>query len=188
MLFAQAPGHQPATKETTKMTPYRLLERLLAWERRTREVYVVLSQLPQFPAELRAAWKTLADDETHHIVALERSAHLFSVMDVPPAVPDHTLAEVEATITAAETAVRQPNLTSDDAFRQALSLEGSELNRVDAAWLHGFRPTTSLLLHTQLPETPQHIRRLVDAVHQFGGDETLSAQADTLWTGYEKAE
>jgi len=120
-------------------------------------------------------------------VALERSAHLFSVMDAPPEIPDHTLAEVEATIVAAETAVQQPSVTSDEAFRQALSLEGSELNRIDATWLHGFRSTTSLLLHTQLPQTRQHIQRLVDAVHQFSSDEELSAQADTLWAVYEKA-
>jgi hypothetical protein len=170
------------------VTPYRLLQHLLAWEQRVRQVYATLSQRQQFPAALRAVWKALADDETHHIVALERSAHLFSVMDAPPEIPDHTLAEVEATIVAAETAVQQPNVTSDEAFRQALSLEGSELNRIDDTWLHGFRSTTSLLLHTQLPETRQHIRRLVDAVHQFSGDEALSAQADKLWAVYEKAE
>ena len=169
------------------MTPYRLLQHLLAWEQRVRQVYVALSQRQQFPAALRAVWKALADDETHHIVALERSAHLFSVMDAPPEIPDHTLAEVEATIVAAETAVQQPSVTSDEAFRQALSLEGSELNRIDATWLHGFRSTTSLLLHTQLPETRQHMRRLVDAVHQFSSDAALSAQADTLWTVYEQA-
>jgi hypothetical protein len=169
------------------MTPYRLLQHLLAWEQRVRQVYVALSQRQQFPAALRAVWKALADDETHHIVALERSAHLFSVMDVPPSIPDRTLAEVEATIVAAETAVQQPNVTSDEAFRQALSLEASELNRIDATWLHGFRSTTSLLLHTQLPETRQHIRRFVDAVHQFSSDEALCAQADTLLAAYEKA-
>ena len=66
------------------MTPYRLLEQLLALEQRVRHLYVLLSQRQQFPAELRAVWKAMAEDETHHIVALERSAHLFSVMDFPP--------------------------------------------------------------------------------------------------------
>lgn len=169
------------------MTPYRLLEQLLVWEQRVRQVYVILSQQQHFPAELRSVWKALAEDETHHIVALERSAHLFSVMDVPPSIPDRTLAEVDATITAAEAAVQQPTVTSDEAFRHALSLEESELNRIDAAWLRGFRLTTSLLLHTQLPKAQQHIRRLVDAVHQFSCDEALSAQADKLWAEYEKA-
>ena len=169
------------------MTSYRLLGQLLDWEHRVRQVYVALSQQQQFPAELSMVWKTLAADETHHIVALERSAHLFSVLDVPPSIPGQVLAEVETTLTTAETAVQQPNVTSDDAFRQALSIEGSELNRIDAAWLHGFRTTTSLLLHTQLPETQQHIRRLVDAVHHFSSDEALSAQADRLWAEYEKA-
>ena len=169
------------------MTPYRLLEQLLAWERRVRQLYTLLSQQHQFPADLRAVWKALADDETGHIVALERSAHLFSVMDAPPEIPDPTLAAVEATIVAAETAVQQPSLTSDEAFRHALSIEGSEFNRIDEAWFHGFRSTTSLLLHTQLPDDQQHIRRLIDAVHQFSSDNLLAAQADTLWAECEKA-
>jgi hypothetical protein len=169
------------------MTQHRLLEQLLVWEQRVRQVYTLLSQQHQFPADLRAIWQALAADETHHIVALERSAHLLSVMDVPPEIPDPTLAAVEATIVAAETAVRQPSLTSDEAFRHALSIEGSEFNRIDEAWLHGFRSTTSLLLHTQLPDGQQHIRRLVDAVHQFSSDKMLSAQADTLWAECKKA-
>ena len=97
------------------------------------------------------------------------------------------LAAVEAIVTAAEAAVRQPSLTSDEAFHHALSIEGSEFNRIDEAWLHGFRSTTSLLLHTQLPDGQQHIRRLVDAVHQFSSDKSLAAHADTLWAECEKA-
>lgn len=132
-------------------------------------------------------WTALAEDEKHHSMALERSADLFSVMDVPPSIPDCTLAEVAATISAAETAVRQPNVTIDDAFRQALAIEGSEMNRIDATWLHGFRSTTSILLHTQLPATAQHLRRLVSAIHQFSTDPMLAAQANALWAAYEKA-
>jgi hypothetical protein len=169
------------------MTPYRLLEQLLVWEQRIRQVYILLGQQHQFPADLRAVWQALAEDETHHIVALERSAHLLSVMDVPPSVPRQVLAEIEATIAAAEAAVRQPSLTSDEAFDHALSIEGSEFNRIDEAWLHGFRSTTSLLLQTQLPDGQQHIRRLVDAVHQFSSDKSLAARADTLWAECEKA-
>lgn len=168
------------------MTPYNLLEQLLGWERRVRQVYTILSQQHQFPADLCIVWKALAEDETRHIVALERSAHLFSVMDAPPEIPDHTIAAVEATIVAAETSVRQSSSTSDEAFRHALSIEGSEFNSIDEAWLHGFRSTTSLLLHTQLPDNQQHIRRLVDAIHQFSSDKLLSAQADSLWAECEK--
>lgn len=169
------------------MAPYRLLEHLLAWEQRVRQVYITLSQQQQFPSELRAIWKTLAEDETHHIIALERSAHLFSVMETLPSVPDLTIAEVETQIATAEAAVQQAHVTSDEAFRQALSLEGSELNRISETWLHGFRSTTSLLLRTQLPGTSQHVRRLVDAIHQFSSDASLHAQADTLWAQHEKA-
>ena len=69
-------------KKDTKMTPGQLLQHLLAWEQRVRQVYAALSQRQQFPAALRAVWNALADDETHHIVALERSAHLLSLIHI----------------------------------------------------------------------------------------------------------
>ena len=169
------------------MTSYHLLEQLLALERRVRHLYDLLSRRQQFPADLRAVWETMAGDETHHIVALERSAHLFSVMDFPPSVPDHVLASVEAVLATAEAAIQQPSLTSDDAFRQALRIEGSELNRLDEAWIHGFRSTTALLLQTLAPEERQHLRRLIDAVHSFSSDTALHAEADILWAQYDKS-
>lgn len=169
------------------MTPYRLLEHLLALEQRVRQIYVHLSQHQQFTDELRTVWKAMAEDETHHIVALERSAHLFSVMESSPAISDQALAEVEVTIGTAEATVQQPTLGSDDALHQALTLEGSELNRIDAAWMHSFRPTTSLLLETLAPATTPHIRRLVDAVHRFSTNTALHEEADTLWAQYGKA-
>ena len=168
------------------MTPYRLLEQLLALEQRVRHVYVLLSQRQQFPDDLCAVWKALAEDETHHIVALERSAHLFSVMEVPPSVPDHVLASVEAVLAAAEATAQQTSLTSDAAFHQALQIEGSELNHLDDAWMHGFRSTTNLLLHALAPKTQEHIRRLFDAVHRFSTDTTLHAEADAVWKQYDK--
>lgn len=168
------------------MTPYRLLEHLLALEQRVRQVYVVLSQRQQFSADLRAMWKAMAEDETHHIVTLERSAHLFSVMESPPAISDQALAEVEFVIGSAEATAQQPTLTSDEAFHQALALEGSELNRIDAAWLHSFRPTTGILLEALTPAAQLHIRRLVDAVHHLSTNTTLHEEADALWAQYDK--
>ncbi len=168
------------------MTPYRLLEQLLALEQRVRQVYLSLSQRRQFPDDLRAVWKALAEDETHHIVALERSAHLFSVMDFPPLIPDHIVASVETVIATAETTVQQANLTSDTAFRQALQIEGSELNHLDEAWIHGFRSTTNVLLQALAPKTQEHIRRVIDAVHRFSTDMALHAEADAVWAQYDK--
>jgi hypothetical protein len=169
------------------MTSYRLFEQLLALERRVRHLYVLLSRREQFPAELRAVWEALAGDETHHIVALERSAHLFSVMDFPPSIPDQVLASVETVLATAEATIQQPSLTSDDAFHQALRIEGSELNRLEEAWMHGFRSTTALLLQTLSPEAQPHIRRLIDAVHSFSSDTALHAEADALWAQYDKS-
>lgn len=170
------------------MTPYRLLEQLLTLEQRVRHVYVRLSQRPQFPDDLRAVWKALAEDETHHIVALERSAHLFSVMDSPPSIPEHVLTNIETMIAAAEAAAQQPTLTSDAAFRHALQIEGSELNHLDDAWMHGFRSTTNVLLQALAPKTQEHIRRLVDAVHRFSTDTTLLAEAEAMWTQYDQSQ
>lgn len=167
------------------MTPYRLLEQLLALEQRVRQIYVRFSQQPQFPDDLRAVWKALAEDETHHIVGLERSAHLFSVMDSPPSIPDQVVASVAAVITRAEAALQQPSLTSDAALHHALQIEGSELNHLDEAWLHGFRSTTNVLLQALAPETQQHVRRLIDAAHRFSTDPTLPTEADALWKQYD---
>jgi len=168
------------------MTSYRLLEQLLALEQRVRHLYVLLSQQTQFPAEVCTVWKALAEDETHHIVALERSAHLFSVMDSPPSIPHQVLASVEALVTNAEAQIQQPSLTCEDALHQALQLEGSELNHLEEAWLQGFRPTTSLLLQTLAPGVQPHIHRLVEAVHRFSSDPTLHAEADALQAQYDK--
>jgi hypothetical protein len=168
------------------MTSYRILEQLLALEKRVRQVYVLLSQHPHLPADFRAVWQAMAEDETRHIVALERSAHLFSVMVSPPAISAQELSDVEVAISTAEATAQRPNLNSGEVFRQVLALEGSELNRIDEAWMHSFLPTTSLLLEALTPATQPHIRRLVEAVHRFSTDTTLHAEADALWALYDK--
>jgi hypothetical protein len=168
------------------MNPYHMLEQLIDLERRVRQVYRLLSDRPQFSPALRTVWKEMAEDETHHIVTLERSAHVPEALEHPPAIADTALAGVEKTIATAEAVAQSPNVTGDDALRQALLLEGSELNRLDDAWLHGFRVTAGLLLRALAPDLPDHIRRLVDAVHSCSTDETLHAQADALWASYQQ--
>jgi hypothetical protein len=128
----------------------------------------------------------MAEDETRHIVTLERSAHVPEALERPPAIADTVLASVEKAVATAEAVAQNPSVTEDDALRQALQLEGSELNRLDDAWLHGFRITTSLLLRALSPDLPSHIRRLVDAVHTCSTDEALQAQADALWASYQQ--
>jgi hypothetical protein len=92
---------------------------------------------------------------------------------------------VETVVATAEAVVQNPDLTDDEALGQALAMEGSELNRLEDAWLHGFRITTSLLLRTLAPEMPSHIRRLVDAAHSFTANPALREQADALWATYQ---
>jgi hypothetical protein len=168
------------------MNSYSALEQLINLERRVRQVYRTLSDRPQCSSALRAFWQAMADDETHSIVTLERSAHVRDVMEHPPVIPDEVLAHVEAVMATAEAVVQHSSLTEDEALRQALHLEASELNRLEDAWLRGFRITTSLLLRALAPEMSSHIRRLVDAVHSSSTDPTLHAQADALWDTYHK--
>jgi hypothetical protein len=106
-------------------------------------------------------------------------------MHSPPQVSEARLNSVEATVAAAETAIGQPEVSGDEAFRQALLLEGSELNSLDTAWFEGFRPTLSTLLQAMTPEEEIHVRRLVEAVHAFSTDKALQQQAATLWTTYQ---
>jgi hypothetical protein len=167
------------------MSPRGLLERLADFERRVRHVYLTLEERTSFPAEVRFFWTCMAEDERHHLAILERSAGLLDLMQSPPEVSEARLNRVEATVAAAETAVGQPEVSSDEAFGQALILEGSELNSLDTAWFQGFRPALGALLQAMAPEEEIHLRRLVEAVHTFSTDKALQQQAATLWTTYQ---
>jgi rubrerythrin len=168
------------------MNPRGFLERLADFERRVRHVYLNLGDRATFPAEVRFFWNCMAEDERHHLAILERSAGLLDLMQSPPQVSEARLNRVEATVAAAETAIGQPEVSSDEAFRQALILEGSELNSLDTAWFQGFRPTLSALLQAMTPEEEIHLRRLVEAVQAFSTDKALQQQATTLWTTYQQ--
>lgn len=168
------------------MHPRNLLERLANCERRVRRLYLSLGDRATFPTEVRFFWNCMAEDERHHLAILERSAGLLDLMDSPPDVREDQLYAVETTLIAAEMAVEQPECESDEAFRQALTLEGSELNSLDAAWFRSFRPTLGALLQAMTPEEDIHLRRLVEAVHSFSRNKVLHQQAATLWTTYQQ--
>jgi glutamate dehydrogenase/leucine dehydrogenase/rubrerythrin len=167
------------------MTPRGVLERLVDFERRARQLYLALGDRTTFPAEVRFFWNCMAEDERHHIAILERSAGLLDLMEFPPQVSEATLATVDAKVAAAEAAVEQADLSSDEAFAQALILESSELNGLSEAWMQGFRPTLSSLLQVMAPEEEEHIRRLVEAIQTFSTDQTLHQQAAGLWATYQ---
>ena len=127
------------------MTPRGLLEHLVDFERRARRLYLTLSDRSTLPAEVRFFWNCMAEDERHHIAILERSAGLLDLMELSPHVSEATLAAVEAKVAAAEAAVGRADLSSDEAFGQALVLEGSELNSLSEAWFQGFPPDPEFL-------------------------------------------
>jgi rubrerythrin len=167
------------------MSPRGLLERLADFERRVRHVYLNLGDRSAFPAEIRFFWNCMAEDERHHLAILERSAGLLDLMESPPQVSETQFNIIETTIATAEKMIEQPEVKSDEGFRQALALEGSELNSLDTAWFQGFRPTLSALLQAMTPEEEIHLRRLVEAVHAFSTDKALQQQATRLWTTYQ---
>lgn len=166
------------------MNPRGLLEHLLDFERRVRHVYSLWGDRSDFSAELRFFWNCMAEDEHHHLTILERSTGLLDMMEKPPSVATETLTTVNAKIAAAEAAAQQRSLSSDEALRLSLTLEGSELNNLDAAWFQGFRSTVTSLLKAMMPEEEVHLRRLVEAVHQFTTDDALQEQAAALWSAY----
>jgi rubrerythrin len=170
------------------MEPRALLDRLIDYERRVRSMYLALGDRVDFPATLRYLWNSLAEDERHHLAILERSAALLDVMDSPPVVPEEMLAGIETQVTTAEAVLQRPELSIDDALRQALRLEGSELNSLDEAWFRGFRPAVGALLRAMIPTEDTHIRRLVEGVHTFSPDKGLQHQAADVWTQYQKGQ
>jgi hypothetical protein len=107
-------------------------------------------------------------------------------MTEPPEAHETALASVETKIIAAETAVQQPHLSTDEALRQALLLEDSELHTLEEAWCQGFQPSLEALLHAKFPDEEVHIRRLVDAVHLWSTDAALRRQAAALWATYQQ--
>lgn len=168
------------------MSPYLLLDRLIDFERRIRWLYLTLGDRANLSAEVRFFWNCMAEDERHHLAILERSGGLLDLMESPPEVPEEALAEIEAKIAAAEATAQRTDLSTDEALRQALILEGSEINSLDEAWFHGFRPVLGALLQAMMPEEEVHIRRLVEAAQTFSTDKALQHQAAVLWSTYQR--
>lgn len=168
------------------MNPHGLFERLVDFERRVRHLYLIWGAREHFSPELRFFWNCMAEDERHHLAILERSVSLLDLMELTPEVADDVLTGVEEKVTTAEAAAEQELLPSDEALRQAVILEGSELNHLDEAWFRGFQPKLTALLHAMMPEEEVHLRRLVEAVHTFSSDEALQDKAALLWSTYQQ--
>ena len=168
------------------MTPRGLFECLIDFERRVRHLYQHWGSQKGFPDEMCFFWHCMAEDERHHISILERSVGLLDLMALPPQITEEDLTTIQEKIKAAETAAQQETFSSEEALRQALILEGSELNRMDEAWFRAFHPTLNTLLQAMVPEEEVHLRRLVEAVHTFSTDDALQEQATELWSIYQK--
>jgi rubrerythrin len=168
------------------MNPDLLLDRLADFEHRVSRVYLTLSARRDFPPPVRAFWTRMAEDERDHAALLERFPALLEVRDSPPETSENALAILQAKLVAAEAAVRQSDLHSDEAFRLMLMLEDAQLNSLDETWFQGFRPTRGSLLQALLPEEEGHIRRVVDAVQAFSTDDALQREAAALWSTYER--
>ena len=165
---------------------HEIIDHLLRCERRIRGIYQTLAERSEYNIEVRAFWQDMAKDENNHRAFLEGTAGLLNFMESPPEMVEMALANVEAQLVAAETAVKQDDLSLDDALLQALCIENSELRSLDEAWLEGFRPSLTSLMHAQFPDEEAHIRHLVDAVERFSTDETLQELAKLLWSTYQQ--
>lgn len=168
------------------MLAYLLIDRLLKFERRIRDIYLTLSKRSEFSAEVRTFWKEMADEENHHRAFFEQTAGLLNFMQTPPSVAEAVFTRIDEKITAAEAAVQQADLSLDDALRHAIVLEDSELRQLDSAWLEEFHPSAESLLHARIPGEKEHLRRLYEAILAFSSDEALHQQAEALLTTYRR--
>src|SRR3712207_1407365 len=98
------------------MNPYHMLEQIIDLERRVRQIYRLLSERPQFSPSLCSLWTAMADDETHHIVTLERSTYVPEALEHPPAIADVVLASVRKAVATAEAVAQNSSVTGDDAL------------------------------------------------------------------------
>lgn len=170
------------------MPIYQFIDRLLKFERRIRHIYQTLSERSAFPAKVRAFWKDMADEENCHRAFLEQTAGLLNFIQSLPSIPEAALNRIDNTIAEAEVTVQRSDLNLDDALRQALILEGSELRQLDDSWLEGFHPSMTSLLHAKMPQEAAHLRRLYEAVHAFSTDTTLHQQAKAMWRTFQEQE
>jgi hypothetical protein len=167
------------------MNPCLFLDCLLDFTRRIRRFYFTLGDRAELPAEIRFFWNCKAEDERHSLAILERSAGLGDLIESPPQVSKETLTEIETKVAAAEVAAQRSDLSLDEALRLALTLESSGLGRLGDVWFQGFRPTLGSLLQALTPGEEGHLRRLVEAVYVFSGDEALRNHAATIWSAYQ---
>ena len=163
------------------MSPQVLLERLVDFEQRVRRVYRAFGKRLDFLPQVRFFWNNMAEDERSHAAILQRSRAFLDLIEDAPQVSKEMLASVAEKVAHAEAVTQQDELTSDEAFRQALILESSELNSLDGAWFQSLRPALGSLLHAMAPAEEEHIRRLVEAVQTFSQDHTLQDQVADLW-------
>ena len=157
------------------------LERLMSFEWRVRQVYLILSNRVDLAKEVRFFCRCMAEDERQDISVLERATQLQQTMERVPSVSEATLVEVEQNVVTAEALAARTVLTADDVLRLALHIEGSTLKRLDRMWIDGFGPTFGGLLQELAPEAEIRTRRLIEAIHTFSTDPNLRAEIAILW-------
>ena len=160
------------------------IDRLLKLERRVYRIYEKWSANDIFSTDLRAFWRDMANDEMDHIAILERSAGQLNFATPPPPLTAEQVAAIEKVISTAEQAGKKPEITAEEALGHALSLESSELNDVDDAWVQGFKPDVGNLTQAWIPAQREHFQRLFDAICKFSGNGNLHKEAGALLSNH----
>ncbi|MBM4255051.1 MAG: hypothetical protein FJ147_04050 [Deltaproteobacteria bacterium] len=169
------------------MTTLEFLHRLLECERRVSAVYRTFGNCPTFASELRAFWQQMAEDERRHVFILQRSTTVLDLRAADAQMSPDAFSAIEQQLADAEMLLGQPNISGEEALRQAVLLEGSELNRLSDDWFRSFPPALRALLTGLMPEDNVHLRHLLEAVHAFSVNKVLQEQATALWLQYQRA-
>ena len=165
-----------------------LVDRLLTLERRVCRIYQKWAGNETFSSDLRTFWREMAEDEEGHLAILERSAGLLNFAAAPPETSTAQIQQVEAKLSTAEHVSGKSELTIEEALGHALTLESSELNGLDEAWLRGFHPDLATLTRAGMPKHEEHIRRLCEAIDKFTADDNLRKGAAALVAQYQRQE
>jgi hypothetical protein len=128
----------------------------------------------------------MAEDERRHVLGLERSTTVQDLQEFTPGGSQDLFYEIDQQLAAAEAVLGQIDIGVDEALRNAVRLESSELNRLSDAWFHSFPPALRTVLTALLPEDNVHLRHLLEAVHAFSSDKALQEEAIALWVKYQQ--
>lgn len=154
--------------ESTPITMWGLLERVVDLERRAGALYDRFADLFRDVPLAAVFWRDMASEERLHALIVAAAREVFPATAPAPSLPwDEKLSAIERLLSGAEANVC-PDLPLEEAFAQAEVLETSELNAVTALIVQHAGPGFSRLgTMVGRAGVDQHAEKLLEARQRF---------------------